>query len=68
MALYEHRIEAFDARGGDAYLDRFAEYLEMLFDQGWSVLERSRDMACSSWWSAELFREQPTRAENARPE
>jgi hypothetical protein len=64
MALYEYRIEAFNARGDDQYLDRFAQRLEVLFDRGWSVIERSKDTASPGWWRVELFKEDHHRKED----
>lgn len=57
MTLYEYRFEAFNARADDEHLNRFAEFLDVLFERGWSVLQTSRDMASPGWWRVELIKE-----------
>jgi hypothetical protein len=57
MILCEHRFEAFNARGADAYFDQFAERLSAWFAQGWALLDSKRETAHVGWWRIELFKE-----------
>lgn len=57
MPLYEYRIEAFNARGGDDYVDRFSALLDRLFESGWTVLDSVREQPLTGWWRVELQRE-----------
>lgn len=65
MALCEYRFELFNALGDDEYIDRFAQHLDELFDQGWSLVDSARDKSFAGLWQVELFREiNPSRGHN----
>jgi hypothetical protein len=57
MLLYEYRLEAFNARGDDEYIDEFARRLDELLDLGWTLLDSTRERALAGWWRVELFKE-----------
>ena len=66
MIVCEYRFENFNARGDDEYLDRFAQRLDQLFAQGWTVLDSYRDAAFEGWWRVELYKTDTLRFEDAR--
>jgi hypothetical protein len=65
MLLCEYRLEAFNARGDDEYLDQFAQRLDELFDRGWTLLDSSREICSAGWWRVELFKEKVSGLEKA---
>ncbi|MGC2162039.1 MAG: hypothetical protein WA634_09045 [Silvibacterium sp.] len=50
MILCEYRFEALYARGDDRYLNLFANYLDVLFRDGWIAHQVKRDPALKGWW------------------
>lgn len=50
MILCEYRFEALYARGDDRYLNLFANYLDVLFRDGWIAHQVKRDPGLKGWW------------------
>jgi hypothetical protein len=55
--LCEFRFENFNARGEDAYLDRFSSRLDTLFGAGWSAADIHQDQTLGGWWQIVLFKD-----------
>ena len=55
MTVCEYQFARFNSRGGDDYLNRFAERLDTLFADGWTMLEAGRNGL--GWWQVCLYRE-----------
>ncbi len=56
MTVCEYQLESFNAYGDGAYLDRFAERLDVFYASGWKLIESKRDSNRKGWWRVELFK------------
>jgi len=65
MTLCEYFFVRFNARGDDEYVDRFAEHLNELLDQGWTLFDSGRETASPGWWRVDLFRDRISACGNA---